>query len=131
MSVPLESTSSLQEMKLLDIKMLREERLNMTKKDLKTGMVVETKDGRRYLVLAECQHLAGMKRNMEYETHKDDLTYYKDDLTICKVYKPSMSNLEEMLNNPGDPIWKREEAKEHTLAEIEKLLGYPVKIVKE
>lgn len=104
----------------------------MTKKDLRTGMVVETKEGKRYLVLAECEKMVGIDYYMEYESHTDDLTYYEDRLTIVKVYKPTVLSLNSMLEYPGHPIWERKkEPKEHTLSEIEKLLGYPVKIVKE
>lgn len=104
----------------------------MTKKDLKTGMVVETNEGKRYLVLEELKLLVGVNYHMEYETHEDDLTYHEEHLTINKVYKPHGCSLESMLNTRTKPIWERKkEAKELTLSEVEKRLGYPVKIIKE
>jgi hypothetical protein len=77
----------------------------MTKSDLKEGMVVEYR----------CGSLVKLDST--------DIRYKKDDLTssvgsdcdIMKVY---------------EPIWTREETKEMTVAEISEKLGYEVKVVK-
>lgn len=82
----------------------------MTKKDLRTGMVVETREGNRYLVLAEQQELIGLDSRMEYRTHRDDLTYssYTRDLDIVRVYGYDIKPFNSMLKNPGKLIWERD-----------------------
>ena len=61
----------------------------MKKEDLKTGMLVETRNGEKYIVLENVyglQLLATGKGYMELDTHNEDLTYDEPDLDIVKVY---------------------------------------------
>ena len=79
----------------------------MTKKDLKNGMVVETRDGERYLVLAEYDKFVGLDCFMDYKSHEDNLEYVLSSLSVDKVYKPLANGLKQMLKHPGTAIWER------------------------
>lgn len=65
------------------------------------------------------------------ESMTDDLTYY--DTVVMEVYDLARSNrwAYQLSTENRKCLWKRDEVKELTVAEIEKLLGYPIKIVKE
>lgn len=109
--------------------------------DLKTGMVVELRDGNRYVVVANSAATLGM--NIE----KDDSTYfyishsynsYNKDFThkenrmldIVKISQIQMSDFVRIVNE-SSPIWRRAKPKQMTVSEICKQLGYEVEIVKE
>lgn len=68
----------------------------MELKDLKTGMVVETRDGTKYLIVNQDGKLygIGMNRYMSLDggyPHKSDMTWPDDsDLDIMKVFKPAL-----------------------------------------
>lgn len=114
-----------------------ERRADMTKSELKSGMVVETKDGERMICIDNNGKLVLMNLNGEnylsVEKMDDDMSYpmWCDYCTIMKVFAPQ-TTLNEC-KNTEDIIWERQKAKakEMTLAEIEKEIGYPVKIIKE
>ena len=103
----------------------------MTKQDLRSGMVVELKNGKRYLVIAETLQFVGLHEHMEYASHSDDLTFGFGYLNVEKVYNPGNVTFSEMIEHPTNLIWERKVVKELTVKEIEHLLGYSVKIVKE
>lgn len=108
---------------------------NMTKSDLRSGMIVKTREGERYITivkedgeihfinldgttcLGSCDLLDDMTDNIDSDY--DIIKIYKMDTTLrnCKTTK--------------DLIWERQEQKEMTIAEIEKELGYSIKIIKE
>lgn len=103
----------------------------MTKQDLRSGMVVETQQGKRYLLVVETKCLMGKDSWCDFNNYNTDLVNREgDQWNIVKVYEGKKAPLSTILENPGDIIWIRK-VKELTVAEIEKLLGYPVKIVKE
>ena len=115
----------------------------MKKSDLKTGMVVETRNGEKYLVMLNTDY-----KDMELINFKGGylpLYYYNSELIfaeqpfrefdIVKAYLVEnsirwlLSNKERM---EFKLIWERkEEVKEMTVKEIEKELGYTVKIVRD
>ena len=106
----------------------------MTKKDLESGMVVEIRDGRRYLVIKKADGINFM--NLDGTNHFDE-TGIGDDMKApdvfehCDIMKVFAGGT--TLNNcrkTTDLIWERKEPKEMTVAEIEAALGYPVKVVK-
>lgn len=111
-----------------------------TKGDLKTGMIVETREGVKYVVLRNACTFGDLIVNgkdlywNELSNYNDELIEHNDynELDIVKVYKPkhpyAIHTFEE---DKLELIWEREEYKEMTVAEIEKELGYKVKIVKE
>lgn len=106
-----------------------------TKKDLKDGMVVEVIGGERYLVCGK------------YLISTDGyncLSDYSDDLLVldkCREHNDYLFDIIKVYDNvyfindiytTQNVIWEREkEYKEMTIAEIEKELGYSIKIVKE
>lgn len=115
----------------------------MTKADLKTGMRVTMRDGSTAIVLTGCE-FSGAIANGENQlvvNHKKNFWMRFDSLAkdlTCNGYKGNEIIKIEMPEHPyeifeesGDfvTIWTRQEPKLHTIAEIEKILGYPFKIV--
>lgn len=106
----------------------------MTKKDLESGMVVETRDGDRYLVIEKSGVINFMnldgKTYFDEKNMKDDMTFpeWCDHCDIMKVFPGDITL--DGCRETTDLIWERKEPKEMTVAEIEAALGYPVKVVK-
>ena len=113
----------------------------MKKSDLKSGMTVKIRKGERYLVIKNyetklygvCDVLVNKNSFLTLNDYNEDLILKdKNDFQfdIMEVYKPvydsHIFDFEE-----HELIWEREEAKEMTLEEIEKELGYKIEIVKE
>lgn len=101
------------------------------KSDLKDGMVVEYKNGWKAVVLADkfvrrYDHIPFDRYNESLEIKSCD-----NDFDIVKVYKSNGNTFACWCEDRYlTLIWKREEpCKEMTVAEIEKKLGYKVKIV--
>lgn len=109
----------------------------MELKDLKTGMVVETRDGTKYLIVNQDGKLCciGMNRYMTLDggyPHKSNMTWPADsDLDIMKVFKPALGSFNNMLSDEHNCIWKREEVRRMTVSEISKELGYEVEIARD
>lgn len=89
----------------------------MELKDLKTGMVVETRDGTKYLIVNRDGKLYGigtddyMSLDGEYP-HKSNMTWPDDsDLDIMKVFKPALGRFGYMLSDECNCIWNREEVR--------------------
>ena len=124
----------------------------MYKFDLKTGMIVEDREKKRFLVLRdtrlyndddEARHiLVNIKDGCNHL-----LSYFDIDLTfkngntrydIVKVYQPSyMGNIfrknvlgDSEITKNMELLWERKEVKELTMEELEEILGHPVKIKK-
>jgi hypothetical protein len=106
---------------------------SFTKDDLKPGMWAKTRNANLYFVTYEY----GENRLIFTSINKwDKISNYSFELLnndtnaldIVEVFKPLISQY------PLDAanlvlIWKREEPKKMTVAEIEAALGYPVEIV--
>ena len=121
-----------------------EEMKDMKLKDLKAGMRIETRNGEQgllvnngggnlYLLLSyDCS--SGVKI---VDNYKPDLTIYntssldhhKDIMKVWDAYSVA-GNCDLSKEALFAPYWERKEVKELTVAEIEKLLGHSVKIVK-
>lgn len=116
-----------------------------TKDDLKVGYVVKTRARGLFMVAINADEKLVLadtdQRWVRYEELNDDLTHGVGsmifDNTVCKnydiveVYGYSRLNCTTALvSTENRPLlWKREEPKEMSLEEVEKALGYPVKIV--
>ena len=104
---------------------------DFTKADLKNRMVVENRDGKRFMVVDNwlvgydyCSELSNYRENLKHVTF--------DEFNIEKIYQKErtfdkVKNIEVY----GNPIWERHEIKEVTMAEVEEKFGCKVKIVKE
>ena len=109
----------------------------MKKSDLKTGMVVESRNGDKYLVMLnpDCEGkdlICFSGSYMSLKDYTDTLEYPNSDYGIVKVFTIGKS-ISYILSAKAllefKLIWEREERKEMTLKEIEKELGYKIKIV--
>ena len=113
----------------------------MKKSDLKTGMFIETRNGGKYLVMLDpdCEDMELINFNGGYMP----LYYYNNELIfteqslrgfdVVKVYSVEGS-IHRLLSDKEHMkfklVWEREEkTKEMTVKEIEKKLGYKIKIV--
>ena len=102
------------------------------KADLKDGMVVEIRNGKRFLVLND--KLIGKDSWISIEYILDDLSHNNESLTIDKVYAVYATSaylIEEFFNDKYlTLLWERNKKKKKmTVEEIEKELGYKVEIV--
>lgn len=111
-----------------------EEEKDMRLSDLRTGMVVETKCGNRYLVLQVEEGIVFMgaegfnyMKSWLEPKHEEDMTCEDDDTTIMKVFKPVSAF--QQLKETRNLLWERPQEQELTVREISERLGYPVKVV--
>ncbi|WP_378962147.1 hypothetical protein [Mediterraneibacter gnavus] len=97
-----------------------------TKADLKDGMVVEQRDGNRYLVLAgvavrECgrNEISGYTNNLEwYGTYRGG-----DIVKVYRIIPESLGSIEEVFDKSNlELIWERKEPKKMTVEEMRKKL---------
>lgn len=97
----------------------------LTKKDLKSRMVVELRSKERYITISDIDKFIFISQNFSdryYSESLHHLTFRHRD--IVKIFPP-VDSLSE-IDTVSDPIWERVEI---TQKDIEKELGYPVKIV--
>lgn len=116
------------------------------KSDLKTGMFVQTRNGEKWMVLRNSIYgdlLVSLERDKFGRSRsRVELSEYAEDmqhkgmgaLDIMKVTSPNcypdVFEAESELTS-AMVVYQREELKELTVKQIEELLGYAVKIVKE
>ena len=97
----------------------------MTKKDLKSRMVVELRSKERCITTPDIDKFIFISQNFSDRYYSESLHHlsfrHRD---IVKIFPP-VNSLSE-IDAVSDPIWKRVEI---TQEDIEKELGYPVKIV--
>ena len=123
------------------------------KKDLKTGMMVVTRGGSEFFVYKDV--VTDIEPNgkswikcgdfmIDFKDYNDDLIYKREivdgeGFDIVEVYlvkHPPIDRLREIHWNYRESdekslIWRREEVKELTIKEIEKMLGTKIKIIGE
>lgn len=114
------------------LRKVEENKMEFSKKDLKSGMVVELRDGSRFLTVEINGRLDLIGKDTwdSLSLYNENLTDADRDFDIVKVYETYPRPFGRMLKG-GILIWERKEPKEMTIDDIEKELGYPVKIVKE
>jgi len=118
----------------------------MKKSDLKTGMIVEMSDGYHRIVLGNSlMGISDCSGGIPLSSVNDDLTLnYGEE--IVKVYDELNANKKDYIGAGAGwferakivnilkyttCIWEREEPKDITVAEIEEILGYKIKVVGE
>lgn len=110
-----------------------------TKADLKDGMVVEQRDGNRYLVLAgvavrECgrNEISGYTNNLEwYGTYRGG-----DIVKVYRIIPESLGSIEEVFVKSNlELIWERKKPKKMTVEEmrqkLEELTGEEIEVMQE
>lgn len=110
----------------------------MKKEDLKVGMVVEVEENDGTVSL--CMILPNDRGGIcvSGEVYWNDVESFNDNLINCcgtkinKVYGLCANKYACVLDTDRRKLlWERKEPKEMTVAEIEKELGYSIKVVKE
>ena len=111
----------------------------MTLDELKTGMIVKTREGKYNIVMRDfidCGDiLAGLSCDNKISETWTSLSNYNQDMTnsrfphidIMSVY----SSYPYSAGTPTKLLWERKEYKEVTMGEIEEMFGCKVKIVEE
>ena len=112
----------------------------MENEDLKTGMILETGKGTFVMVLKGTENGDIVSGDTWQPIYKN--TNVIEDLKVMRIYQPihnaSYLGTERGFSKRRDLrkdidykiIWERKE-KEMTIAEIEKELGYSIKVIKE
>lgn len=107
----------------------------MKKEDLKTGMRVEDRNGEIKIVSvgisSDDAFINSRGIYIYMSSYSSDLINYNyNEFTIVKVYDAPEGR--KVFNDlyKGELLWQRDETKELTMAELEKELGYKVKIKK-
>lgn len=119
----------------------KEEQKEMTIHDLKPGMVIEYVNGKKRLVVPKSDtgelYLTGLDGSNYISEYTENMESKAcpEDLTINKIFIAKYKTNLKMLLVDGfglNLIWERKpEPKEVTIEELEEILGYPIKIVKE
>ncbi len=107
----------------------------MKKQDLKTGMLVQFRNGKVFMVINDILVRDGKWISLcSFDKDLNCNSVYHDEFDIMKASKvlngyllmPTNWN-EERLNN--NLLWEREETKKMTVSEIQKELGYKIEII--
>lgn len=107
--------------------------------ELKVGMIVECRNGERYLVRQMYDDLFGSNNtryiNLHYDEELEELNenkFSEKDFDIMKVYISNAFVLSKLFDDDClKCIWERKEPKKMTLSEISKALGFAVEVVDE
>jgi hypothetical protein len=119
------------------LELIEEEKKEMNLKEtLKQGAIVKTREGNLYILIGEKFVNLKYGSYVGFSSYDNNLIHnigYKE-MDIINFFIPSSDyegyNL--FINHENIPwTWERKEAKEMTVAEISKALGYEVKVVKE
>ena len=123
----------------------------MKKSDLKTGYLVVTRDRQEYVVylnvITGYQHdkksediiVCNQGNNRRWDgldVYNEDLTYKgkenrNDIMEVYMLYHPFALQDMTYCEQVRKLLWKREEPTELTIKQIEEILGYSIKIIKE
>ena len=91
---------------------------NMFTKDmLKDGMIIELRNGNRFIMINGC--LVGKSTYCSLEWHRSDLTSQLDsNMDVVKVFEvKTPCTFISILDNTGKLIWERKDVKEVTVEE--------------
>ena len=103
------------------------------KMELKEGMIIECRNGGRYLLRNVCHNLIASRTyawfSINYDKNFNDVDK-EEEFDIMKIYTSHSKTLNGMFDDSElTCIWERKEPKKMTLEEISKALGYEVEIV--
>lgn len=103
--------------------------IKFVKENLEDGMVVEYRDGDRALVFGN--KLMAFNHHTKLDNFTNTLeNLYTDNVDIVCVYLSKAEVLEDYFKDAYLTIvWKRAPVREMTVAEIEKELGYKIKVI--
>lgn len=102
--------------------------------ELKEGMIVECRNGSRYLLRKRsdkliCSNFDGWF-TVTYDEKLNENEYYVEDFDIMKIYESKANVLSDLFNDKYFTcIWERKEPKKMTLAQISEALGYEVEVI--
>ena len=104
------------------------------KMELKEGMIIECRNGDRYLLRKFGDDLIGSNNikyiYIDYDEDLNENKYCQEDFDIMKIYESNACVLGKLFNNDYlECIWERKEPKKMTLAQISEALGYEVEII--
>lgn len=104
--------------------------------ELKEGMIIECRNGERYLLRTACGELFAFSSNnnyymnLDYDEELNENRYFDKDFDVMKIYTSKAFILNNLFNdNYLECIWERKEPKKMTLAQISKELGYEVEVI--
>ena len=102
--------------------------------ELKEGMIIECRNGERYLLRTACGELVASSNNeyisLDYDEKLNENKYFYKDFDVMKIYTSKSFILNNLFNdNYLECIWERKEPKKMTLEQISKELGYEVEVI--
>ena len=103
--------------------------------ELKEGMIIECRNGDRYLLRTACGKLVASSNdkylNLDYyDEELNENLYFDKDFDVMKIYTSKAFILNSLFNdNYLECIWERKEHKKMTLAQISEALGYEVEVI--
>ena len=102
--------------------------------ELKEGMIIECRNGHRYLLRKFDDDLIGSNNTkyiyIDYDEDLNENKYCQEDFDIMKIYESNACVLGNLFNNDYlECIWERKEPKKMTLAQISEALGYEVEVI--
>lgn len=128
-----------------ELELIEREEKNMKKSDLKSGAIVETRNGNKYILLLKTKYYGEIEdllvnlaegTYMSYSNYDDDLTvpFQPDDIMKVCQHEYAGDNIRRHIlkQDEDDWTWIREEETVMTISEIEEKLGISnLKIKKE
>ena len=108
------------------------------KMELKEGMIVECRNGDRYLlrrvdgelILSANETWLEYTYDNNFIDINEDAKEFNGDFDIIKIYESKTSFLKDLFkDNYLTCIWERKEPKKMTLAQISEALGYEVEVI--
>lgn len=111
-----------------------EEKMENVKQLLKNGDMVITRDGEKYIFMKDYLGQDVFKDKdggfCYLSSYNENLSCKLDDFIVMEIKEPKRQKTGWFNEAEYETKWKREEVKEMTVAEIEKELGYKIKVVK-
>ena len=102
--------------------------------ELKEGMIIECRNGYRYLLRKICGELIASSNDaymgLDYDEELNENKYFYKDFDVMKIYTSKAFILNSLFNDKYlECIWERKEPKKMTLEQISKALGYEVEVI--